>query len=379
MKIAHVISTFPPKVGGMGRVCFEEVKRLADLGHEVTVFTLNYPDLDLSWDQKQNFKIVRLKSWRLGDAGIVWRLFFVLKNFDLVHLHYPFYGAYEWILLAKLFWHQKYLLTYHMDASPVGFLKKNLQKIYDFFWAYFLLKNSEMTIGVDDEHLKRVNYQKIVNYRSREILHLGVDGNFFHPLETKNYQLGELNLKDKKVILFVGNLIPFKRLDLILKALKEISDPEIFLVVVGGGYQMEIYQKMARDLEIDKQVIFVGRCNARKDLINFYNLAQVLILPSSEAESFSLVILEALACGLPVIASDLAGIRGRVSPEKDGFLFEVGSVDDLVLKIKTFFNLSEEEQRAMSVFGREKVLKEYSWDRHLSSLIKIYERILGKN
>jgi len=381
MKIAHVISTFPPKIGGMGQVCSEEVKRLAAAGHQVTVFTLAYPETAVTSEAgaAPSFKIVCLKTLRLGDAGLAWQLFWRLRGFDIVHLHYPFYGAYEWILLARFFWRQKYLLTYHMDASPVGWLKKSLQKIYDRLWARPLIKNAERVIGVDEEHLRHAALGRLAVKDKRRILRLGVDGDFFHPRVLKARRIGDYNLTEQNVLLFVGNLLPFKRLDLILSALQKLSDPNLMLIVVGGGYQEEIYQKMAEDLGVVRQVIFTGSCTDRKKLARYYHLANVLVLPSSEAESFSLVILEAMASGLPVIASNLPGPRARVCVGQDGFLFEVGSADDLVVKIKEFFALSAGQRRIMGLAGRAKVLKRYNWENHVAQLTEIYGEVVGKN
>src|SRR3989339_1790882 len=143
MKIAHVISTFPPHIGGMGEIAFQELKRLIKKGIQAEVFTLKYKKTDYSGDNEFGLKINRLKPViKYGDAGFIPSLFLKLKKFDLVHLHYPFYGSASCVWWSKILYKQKYILTYHMDAQNTG-LKKILQKMGNFFWTSKILKGAE--------------------------------------------------------------------------------------------------------------------------------------------------------------------------------------------------------------------------------------------
>lgn len=91
MKIAEVVATFPPSIGGMGEVCFNESEELAKRGHEVTVFTLRHFKKKEYTNEKFPFKVVRVRPFlKAGDAGLVPGIFFKLRGFDYIHLHYPF-------------------------------------------------------------------------------------------------------------------------------------------------------------------------------------------------------------------------------------------------------------------------------------------------
>lgn len=373
MKIAFVISTFPPKIGGMGQVAFEEAKRLGARGHQVTVFTLSYPNISASEDVHWPFKVERLKGLNFGDAGLVPKLLFKLRGFDLVHLHYPFYGAAHCVYLAKIFFGQKYLLTYHMDARPNGFLKMALQKIYDSIWAKRLLKNALGIITVDKEHLLSSDYIKVIDNTKIKEISNAVDVDVFSPemIETDQDFLPEY--KDKKVILFVGNPLPFKRLDFLLNSLLKVKTDNFVLLINSGGYEIEKYKKMVLDLELNEKVKFLGRQKEQKDLAKLYRRADCLVVSSAgSAESFSLVALEAQACGCPVIVSDTAGIKKRVENGVDGFWFETYSLDDLALKIEQILNLSSEQKLLFRLHAREKVIKNFSWDKHVVELEKYY-------
>ena len=110
MKIAQVVCTFPPYQGGIGNSVYNISDILSDLGHEVTVFT---PDYNLPVEAEAfsdelsaaegKFKVKRLRPLiRIGNAALLPQLFFKLRGFDIVHLHYPFYGAVKAILTRKL-------------------------------------------------------------------------------------------------------------------------------------------------------------------------------------------------------------------------------------------------------------------------------------
>jgi len=109
MNIAQVICIFPPKFGGMGNSVLNFSQALVELGHEVTVFTPSYGEegevADLE-DKAKKFKVVKLRPLlRLGNAAVLPQLLWRLQGFDIVHLHYPFYGSAEIVWLKRLFCH----------------------------------------------------------------------------------------------------------------------------------------------------------------------------------------------------------------------------------------------------------------------------------
>lgn len=354
-------------------MCYEEVKRLAARGHQVSVFTLRYPELPKK-EIKHGFSIERLNPLiKIGDAGITPVLSSKLKGFDLVHLHYPFYGGAEWVLPAIKKAGAELVVTYHMDAAPSGWLKKSFQKIYDLIFPRRIFKAAKKVIGVDEEYLAAAGFYKSVKDKL-SIVANGVDANIFKPQPADLNYLGLERLSGKKITLFVGNLMPIKRLDLLIEALNILNDAEVALVVVGGGYDEENYKKMAGESNLEDRIIFAGPCAEAKRLAAYCNAADCLAVPSDK-ESFSLAAIYALSSGLPVIASDIPGLRGRLSDGVDGFLFKKGSAENLAEMLKKFFELSPEQRKQMGEKGREKVLDEYTWDKHMEKLEAIYKQI----
>ncbi len=112
-KIAQVVCTYPPYRGGMGHVAFEYTTRLRDRGYNVHVFTTRHrePVSDPEY-------VHRLSSIvQIGNAGVMPSLYKRIAGFDLVHLHYPFYGGAEPTVIRKSIRHdQGLVMTYHMDA-----------------------------------------------------------------------------------------------------------------------------------------------------------------------------------------------------------------------------------------------------------------------
>lgn len=238
MKIAHIIATFPPHIGGMGEVCFEEARGMAERKHSVTVFALRYPGTTYH-DEVFPFRVIRLRSaLKTGDAGFVPQLFHKLRRFDIIHLHYPFYGGAEWVLFAKVFNHQKFVLTLHMEAQTEGFLKRSIQTVYDFICAPFIVRAAEEVIVVDKHHLEHTKLFRYIKKRSWCELPHGVDMSVFKPDATPLNSVEQVACRNKKILLFVGNLLPLKRLDLLIKALNLLSEKgntDAVVWVVGGS------------------------------------------------------------------------------------------------------------------------------------------------
>jgi glycosyltransferase involved in cell wall biosynthesis len=369
MKIAHVVSTFFPKTGGMGQVCFDESSKLTELGHEVSVFTLRYPNTPKE-EIKNNFKIFRLQPvFRFGDAGVALRLFFKLKNFNIVHLHYPFYGSAHFVWLAKLVFGQRYVITYHMDAKPIGFLKNLLLKIYDTSFAKRVLLGAEKIIAVDEAHIKSCEYYNLIKNKITLVKN-AVDSKVFYKrdcLSRRKEMFGE-----DKVLGFIGNPLPVKRLDLLISSIAKINDGELSLLVVGGGYDLEKYKKHASDSGIEHKVKFIGKCQSREKLLEYYNICDAVVVPS-DTESFSLVALESMACGTPVIASDLPVIASKIIDKTNGLTFHTGSIDDLSEKIKYFYSLSEQDRKTMGDAAMDYVKNNFSYSIHVNKLLEVYK------
>ncbi|VAW37971.1 hypothetical protein MNBD_DELTA02-395, partial [hydrothermal vent metagenome] len=335
MKIAEVIAVFPPHHGGMGYVCLHNALELKRRGHDVTVFTLKKSGFDYGDEENEvmGLKVVRLKAaLRIGDGGMVPGLCSRLKGFDAVHLHYPFYGGAEYVYLASLKG-PKYMITYHMDVYGDTLLKKPVIAAYEKAFMKTILRGASLIGALTTAHLRSSKAAQLIDWDKVIDMPNGVDTGVFTPAQKNKELLERYGLKDKTVILFVGNLQPFKRLDLLIDAVEETGDDSLALLVVGSGYNEEEYRTMVKDKGLGMRVIFAGAHSPGGDLPAHYNLGDLLVLPSTHSESFGLVVLEAMASGRPAIVSDLPGPASLIEDGKEGFIVKAGDLQELKEKI----------------------------------------------
>ena len=375
MKIAEVIATFPPYHGGMGYVCYHNSLQLARRGHDVTVFTLEHGRMTYESDPPE-FRIVRLRTHLLyGDGGVVPQLYARLKSFDIVHLHYPFFGGAEYVYLASLVHGSKYFLTYHMDVHGTTFFKKLLITSYTMLFLRHMIRKAALIGAVTREHLKHSQAAPFVDWNKVVDMPNGVDTTVFCPREKKQALIDQYGLTDETVVLFVGNLQPFKGLNILIDAMAMMKDRRIVLIIVGGGYCEAEYRKQVIDKGLQNTIIFAGPQAPDKDLPHYYNLCDFLVLPSTYSESFGLVVLEAMASGKPAIVSSLPGPSQLIEDGTDGLIAKVGDVEDLKNKVEYLSN-NGPLRRDMGQAARGKIMKKYGWDTIGEQLEKTFEAIM---
>ncbi len=375
MRIAQVVCVFPPYKGGIGQAALKFSEELADQGHEVTVFTPDYGQAD--GDKFEGFKVEYLKPvFKYGNAAILPQVLWCLRDFDAVHLHYPFFGTAELVWLLKKIYGRRIevVLHYHMDvAGNSG--NEYLNKFFSWHTKYLM----PMIVGSADrvtcgslDYIANSNirssYQKDPN-RFVEIP-FGVDLEKFKLRGKDKVLMEKYGISEQdKVVLFVGGLDKahyFKGIDVLLKA---ASGVEAKILIVGDGDLRSEYEKRAGN-----NIIFAGRASD-EDLPKYYNLADLFVLPSIDgSEAFGLVLLEAMASGKPCIASDIPGVRGVIKENVTGSLAEPGNADDLKNKILSLLNGRERSER-MGRAGRERAEEKYSWGKAGVLLSDIFKDI----
>lgn len=382
MKIAQIVCTFPPYRGGIGNSVYNISESLADLGHEVTVFTTKYHyKIEDEFNRHEGkFTIERLNPlFKFGNAAFIPQLVWKLKNFDIIHLHYPFYGALKPILLIKLLSGRKMklIIHYHMDSRAQG-LKGAVFYLYNISVLPLLARAAKIITCASLDYVKHSDLKKYYQARPdkfRQIL-FGVNlEQFVTYHDNKNKQ------RENNVILFVGGLDKahyFKGLENLLKALAVIiKKPELsstVLKVVGRGDLLPYYKDCACDLGVEKNVKFYENVDNSK-LVDFYNYSDCLVLPSiNKAEAFGLVLLEAMACSTPVVASNLPGVRSVFKNGREGLLVKPGDVNDLSNKIKAILS-DKKLAESMGLAGRELVESKYTWAKVGKRLNAIYHLV----
>ncbi len=375
-KIAQVVCTFPPYRGGLGNVAYHLSDHLSRLGREVTVFTPRYRLVEYDFDSF--FKLRKLlPQFKYGNAAVVLQLFWHLFKYQIVHLHYPFLGGCLATALFKLFRGKKAKLIFHYHMDLVGRNWKScIYKIYNFIYLPWLVRLADTVIVTSEDYLKTSllapAYQK---YQAKfKILPNGVDINYFKPQAKDCALITKHDLTGKKVILFVGALDSahyFKGVNYLIKAVEMMKRNDFKLIIVGEGDLRRVYEDMVDSYNLRAKVIFTGYV-LDEELANYYNLCDIFVLPSiDQSEAFGMVLLEAMACAKPVVASNLPGVREVVEKRKVGRLVRPKDVANLAEHLTILLDqpkLAKEYGQA----GRQKVEQQYSWQKIVEDLLKIY-------
>ncbi len=381
MKIAQISATFPPYAGGTGNVCYNNSKELASLGHEVTVFTGIGPNKDAC---KDGIKIIKLNPlFIIGNAPFTPGLVNI-DNFDIVHLHYPFIFGSEFILLNNFLKNKNIVITHHQELLMKGLINK-ITKKYLTVVGKLLIKNTKKIITPSFDHIYNIENKNILielNKRKDDVVEIpnGVNVDKFNLKICKKRLIKKYNISEFKTVLFVGALDKsheFKGVDILLKAFSKINHKKTKLIIIGKGNLLEYYKNLSRKLKIEDKVIFTGYVS-EEELPEYYSLCDVFVLPSiSSGEIFGLVLIEAMACGKPVIASNLPGVRKVVDNNVNGFLVEPYDIDGLVSKIDIFLHNSNLCEK-FGLKGREKVINNYSWKNIGEKIEDTYNNILNE-
>lgn len=247
-------------------------------------------------------------------------------------------------------------------------------KIYTHTLGKFMIDSCDKFVILSKELLKdalRIGIPEKKVY----VIPNGVDFKQFNPDVDGNNLRKKLNINnDEKVLLFVGRLSLVKRIDIILDISKKFlkSDLKIKTIIVGEGEYGSYYRQMADSL---KNIMFVGSV-PHKDLHEYFAIADIFLLPSL-SEGLPNVLLEASACGKPIVATNTGGISDIVIHGETGYLVKPDDIDSYFHYVELLLN-DENLSRQLGNNGYEHVSKEFSWDVIIEKYENIYKTMVKK-
>lgn len=391
LRIAHVVSTSPPYEGGMGTVVLNLARELAkNPAYEVDVVTLKesfkFQITNSKFQIKsndQNPKIIKLHPWiRWGNAGLVPQLLWRLRKYDIVHLHYAFFGGAEFILFAKLLGllKAKLVIHYHNDVVGVGIVRP-IAWLDEALFLKALFKSADAVVALSEFHLKhskRLSQYHNIIQNKLHILPNGIDPELFSPRNKDPELMARFNIPaDSTVVMYTGaidNAHYFKGVDDLIRAfqLAYQRNPKLFLLIIGGGDREKYMRELAHQLLVAGSYVFTGSV-ANPEMPRHMSLGNMFVLPSFEVESFGIVLIEALAMGKTVIASDLPSLDEVVRDDTIGLRFKRRDVNDLAEKILEMGRRCT--AGVMGVLGRQYVVETYSWEKIGKKLDEIYKSL----
>src|SRR5258708_2627154 len=374
--VAIVAPYFPPHGGGLERYAYEIMSRLKkDFNWRVVVITSGEQNGKDMKEELDGLTIYRLSyHHKLSNTPFSFGWFRKIKHImaaespDLLNIHMPVPGIGD---VAALVARKKpTVITYHAGSM----IKQDAPFHNVLIWLYehgplqILLCHADRIIC--SSNFVRLGFLRRYTYKSTTITP-AVDSEIFHPDPARK--------TENPTIVFaagLGHAEQHKGLRTLIDAMKILQKtlPNVRLVVVGDGDMKNKYEAQARELKLENEVTFLGRLSG-KSLVEAYQQGNVFVLPSSN-ESFSMVILEAMACGLPVVSTKTGGITALVEDDKTGFLIVPNDPQMLAEKVGI---LLADLPRA-SVFGenaRTKIIQTFNWHKQATRYHELFERVLA--
>lgn len=291
------------------------------------------------------------------------KTFFILlvRNYDCIYVHYLSHSSLSIIIAKKLRKNISILSNVHgSDVIPQNKKHKALNNI-----AKKCAEISDRVI-VPSNYFKKeiinrwnINEEKIYIYPSG-----GVNNKIFRPKSSVNECKERFKLDTRfKYIGFVSRLESRKGWDILLEAINKLKDTtdikDYRFIFVGNGKDQNEFKSKVKSLNLNDLVIHINFLN-QEQLADLYNSLELFCFPTEANESLGLVGIEALACGIPVVASNFAALTEYIINEYNGYLFEKGNSNDLSYRIKDYISLKEEDKLIMKKFAYESSKKYWS-------------------
>lgn len=384
MKILQVIPYFVPafECGGPVAVSYNIAKALVKKGHNVTVYTTNTlgakGEIDRKFEIIDGIHIKRFSNL-YNSMAYRSRLFFTptmffeikeeMKSFDIIHMHE--YRTFQNIVVHH--YARKYKIPYILQAHgslPADSPKKRLKQAYDYSCGYKILRHSSKLLALTPKEVGQYQNMGITVDKITTIPN-GIDLTEFQNLPARGIFRNKYGLQDnQKLILYLGRIHKIKGLDILIKAFAEMArDLDNIKLVIAGpddGYLTEL-KALITELSIENRVVLTGPLYGR-DKLEAYIDAEVYVL-SSIYETFPVTVLEACACGLPVVVTDRCGIANLV----DGQIGLVIPYDKEYLGSAILQILSNDQmRRGFAERGRSLVREQFNWSKIAEQVEKIY-------
>jgi glycosyltransferase involved in cell wall biosynthesis len=367
MKVAILVNLFPPKwIGGIEIATYNLAKHLAAKGHEVHILT----SLDKGFpvESRENgymvHRIARHNIRIFGTIILYIKIIALLRKIrpEIVHCQGTVISISAWV--TKLLWNIPYIIYGHGtdEYYPKWYLKPIIR---------LALKKADVTIALTLDMKKAM--QKIYD-RNILVIPNGIDLNQFLNLSRKTAR-ANLKIKDhEEIILFVGSLLPIKGLKYLIYAMEPVhlSHPDVRLFLVGNGPLRNELEHLVTKVDLETCVNFCGRIT--NDKVPDYIVASDIFVLPSLSEGLPIVILEAMAGGLPIIASKVGGIPEIVIEKENGLLFEPKKPEQITKQI-SFLLDNNDLKHQISRNNKEKI-KYYSWENITDKLENIYTEII---
>ena len=369
MRIVQVVHAFPPEVGGLEHHVFYLSRELVRKGHDVLVVAGNPGGLK-SEETMDGVRVRRYRSFAFPgfssvrlQPGLLLRLLFVPA--DVFHSHgygslHPLCAA-----LAALLRRKPFFFTLHGYPKMTRLKEKAMLWLYRNFIARIYLAIARKVISVSED---LSDIEREVARRKVAVIPNGADTELFKPSKTE---------ERKTIITYVGRFDRYKGIDVLVRAfaqvVREFPDVELHIVGKDEGMRSEL-ERLARELGVEGKTMFYEELEKAK-MPEVYNRSSLVVLPSYY-EGFSLVMLEALLCRRPMLATQVGMaeqvMRMAFGRHADMFLVKPGDVDGLAEKMRAILGARERLGDILKK-ASERIAAEYSWPAVADRTLELYQ------
>jgi glycosyltransferase involved in cell wall biosynthesis len=360
--IVHVSPYYLPHLGGLERVAQMSAEKLAKRGYPVHVITSASSGIKRGSKQKNNLRVTALWSFDFAHTPFapmfLWQLLALPKN-SIIHLHLSQAYYPELVLLVSKLRHIPYVVHFHLDVGPSGILGPLFSIYKKLLWKP-LMKNARKVVACSEDQVAVIQNKFGVPEENIVFVPNAVSADFFsncvYLSPTKEFRL-----------LYVGRLAHQKRVERLIEAVSKLSIP-VRLTIVGDGDEWHKLEKLVQKLRLTN-IIFVGGKNEAE--VRLYHRESDALVISSDEEGTSLVILEAMAAGLPIIGTNVRGIRDLL--RDTGVLVDKPYPENFAKAIKELWR--NPEKLVLLSKQSSKKSKEYKPSRFIDQLEQVYSSI----
>ncbi|MCM3109291.1 N-acetyl-alpha-D-glucosaminyl L-malate synthase BshA [Lederbergia lenta] len=352
MKMKIGITCYPT-VGGSGVIATELGKFLADRGHDIHFITSNIPFRLNVLHHNIFFHQVYVNQYSVFqyppyDIALASKMAEVIKRekLDILHVHYAIPHAVCAILAKQMAGTDvKIVTTLHgTDITVLGNDPTLTEAIK------FGIEKSDAVTTVSHA-LSKETVDVIAPDKELQVIHNFIDEKVYRKVDTPGLKSAYGIKKEEKVLIHVSNFRQVKRVrDVVTVFARVVNEVPAKLLLVGDGPEKTSLCKLVKTLDIEEKVIFLGRQDQLEEL---YSISDLMLL-LSEKESFGLVALEAMACGVPCIGTNVGGIPEVITENYNGYICELGNIKQIA-------------EKAIQLLQNQELLQQFSHHASLTS------------
>lgn len=376
MNILVISHEFPPIGGGGANACLFLTKGYAEAGHKVTLVTVWYEGLQ-EYEILNGVEIFRVKSKRSHKEHCSFKemLSYILKGLPVAsklakERKYDICQVFFGIPSGPIgYWLRKrYKLPYiiRFGGGDIPGFQDRFKTVYKLIGPFVkVIWKNAATLVANSEGLREFAYN-FYDKKPIDVIYNGVDTEKFYPDNTKRNS-EQINL------LFISRLIERKGLQYIIPKLQEIqnaSDKPVHLTIVGDGPYREHLEELADQYSVKDMITFAGQKD-KEELLPYYQAGDIFVFPSKR-EGMPNAVLEAMACGMPIVMTPCEGSRELV--DGNGTICSAESMADAITEMM-------HSQNTVKVYGEEsfkRAKEKFSWNSIVTQYTELLERSAHK-